>query len=180
MATFVCVASSSLAFAAQGAPVTRATVNRAYNSTNATSCSLTFSLLSGGLPRTNVGRIDLGISPLFATDNTVYASVADASSGSSTNLGVFVTTNGGTSWTQTTAPDICQMQCWYDNVVKVDPNGGAHAFFGGAAVFDSGGNPSWVMSTANTGATWTSVIPNLAGGSPGLPHVDHHAIAFAK
>src|SRR5438067_12602281 len=30
------------------------------------------------------------------------------------------------SISQTTAPDICQMQCWYDNVVKVDPNGGAH------------------------------------------------------
>jgi len=180
MGTFVGFASSSVAFAALGFPYPGATVNGVYESTNATSCSLTFSLLSGGLPTSNVGRIDLGISPQFATDNTVYASISDSSNGSSTNLGVFVTTNGGTSWTQTTAPDICQMQCWYDNVVKVDPNGGAHAFFGGAAVFDSGGNPSWVMSTANTGATWTSVIPNLAGGSPGLPHVDHHAIAFAK
>jgi hypothetical protein len=180
MGTFVGFASSSVAFAALGFPYPGATVNGVYKSTNATSCSLTFSLLSGGLPTSNVGRIDLGISPLFATDNTVYASIADSSTTSSTNLGVFVTTNGGTSWTQTTAPDICQLQCWYDNVVKVDPNGGAHAFFGGAAVPDSLGNPSWVMSTANTGATWTSVIPNLAGGSPGLPHVDNHAIAFAK
>jgi hypothetical protein len=180
MGTFVGFASSSVAFAALGTPFTPATVNGIYESTNATSCSLTFTLLSGGLPTSNVGRIELGISPQFATDNTVYASIADSSTGSSANLGVFVTTNGGTSWTKTTAPDICQAQCWYDNVVKVDPNGGAHAFFGGSSVADASGNPNWVMSTANTGATWTSVIPNLAGGSPGLPHVDNHAIAFAK
>jgi hypothetical protein len=180
MGTFVGFASSSVAFAALGTPFTGATVNGVYESTNATSCSLTFTLLSGGLPTSKVGRIDLGISPQFATDNTVYASIADSSAGSVANLGVFVTTNGGTSWTQTTAPDICQAQCWYDNVVKVDPNGGAHAFFGGSAITDASGNPSWVMSTANTGATWASVIPNLAGGSSGLPHVDNHAIAFAK
>ncbi|PYT81406.1 MAG: hypothetical protein DMG40_09630 [Acidobacteria bacterium] len=181
MATFVGFASSSVAFAALGTPFTGATVNGVYKSTNATSCSLTFSLLSGGLPTTNVGRIDLGISPLFATDNTVYASVADASSGSSTNLGVFVTTNGGTSWTKTTAPDICQQQCWYDNVVKVDPNGGANAFFGGSAVLDpTGTNPGYVIRTTNGGTSWSTVVPNLPSGSPGFPHVDNHAIAFAK
>ena len=178
MATFVGFASSSVAFAALGTPSPGGTANGVYKSTNATNCSLTFSLLSGGLPTSNVGRIDLGISPQFATDNTVYASIADSSAGSSTNLGVFVTTDGGTSWTKTTAPDICQQQCWYDNVVKVDPNGGAHAFFGGSAVRDSLGNPSWVMSTANTGASWVSVIPAATG--PALPHVDNHAIAFAK
>src|SRR5215472_9179425 len=122
--TFVGFASSSVAFAALGTSFKSATVNGVYKSTNATSCSLTFSLLSGGLPTSNVGRIDLGISPQFATDNTVYASIADSSTGSSANLGVFVTTNGGTSWPQTTAPDICHAQSWYDNVVKVDPNGG--------------------------------------------------------
>src|SRR5215472_16995793 len=180
MGTFVGFASSSVAFAALGTSFKSATVNGVYKSTNATSCSLTFSLLSGGLPTSNVGRIDLGISPQFATDNTVYASIADSSTGSSANLGVFVTTSGGTSWPQTTAPDICHAQCWYDNVVKVDPNGGAHAFFGGSAVTDALGKPTWVMSTANTGATWTSIIPNLTAGSPGFPHVDNHALAFAK
>ena len=178
MGTFVGFASSSVAFAALGTSFTGATVNGVYKSTNATNCSLTFSLLSGGLPTSNVGRIDLGISPLFATDNTVYASIANSSSGSTTNLGVFVTTNGGTSWTQTTAPDICQQQCWYDNVVKVDPNGGAHAFFGGSAITDSSGNPIWVMRTADTGSTWATVIPNTLG--TGLPHVDNHAFAFVK
>ena len=180
MSTFVGFASSSVAFAALGNPFGAKTgTNSILKSTTATSCSLTFSPLTGGLPAAaSMGRIDLGISPLFATDNTVYASIADASTASATNLGVFVSTNGGTSWTQTTAPDICNAQCWYDNVIKVDPNGGANAFFGGSSVFDSSNNPIWVMRTSNTGSTWTTVIPNTLG--TGLPHVDNHAIAFVK
>ena len=127
-----------------------------------------------------MGRIDLGIAPSDTTGNTVYASIADATTGSDTNLGVFVTTNGGTSWTQTTAPDICQHQCWYDNVIKVDPANKSIAFFGGSAVRDSSGNYSWVVRTENGGKSWSSVIPNLPAGSSGLPHVDNHAIAFVK
>ena len=184
MSTFVGFASSTVAFAALGDPFGSSTnKNGIYKSTNANSCAMTFSPLSGGtLPAaSSIGRIDMGISPNFATDNTVYASIANggAGNGSSTNLGIWVTTNGGTSWTQTAAPDVCQQQCWYDNVVKVDPNGGAHAFFGGAAVA-VGGAASWVVRTADTGASWTSVIPNLTNGGPGEPHVDNHAMAFVK
>jgi hypothetical protein len=180
MSTFVGFASPTVAFAALGNPFGSTTgKNGIYKSTNANNCSLTFTQLSTGLPtESTMGRIDLGISPLFATDNTVYASIADGTNQSEPNLGVWVTTNGGTSWTQTTAPDICQAQCWYDNVVKVDPNGGAHAFFGGSAVSTNTG-PLWVQRTANTGATWTSVIPAVTG-VPGLPHVDNHAMAFIK
>jgi hypothetical protein len=180
MSTFVGFASPTVAFAALGNPFGSTTgKNGIYKSTNANSCALTFTALATGLPtESTMGRIDLGISPLFATDNTVYASIADGTNQSEPNLGVWVTTNGGTSWTQTTAPDICQAQCWYDNVVKVDPNGGAHAFFGGSAVSTNTG-PLWVQRTANTGATWTSVIPAVTG-IPGLPHVDNHAMAFIK
>jgi Bacterial Ig-like domain (group 3) len=181
MSTFVGFASSTVAFAALGNPFGSTTgKNGIYKSTNANSCALTFSALTTGLPaESTMGRIDLGISPLFATDNTVYASIADGPNGSSPNLGVWLTTNGGTSWTKTAAPDVCNAQCWYDNVVKVDPNGGAHAFFGGSSASTSTA-PLWVVRTANTGASWTSVIPALAGGSAGLPHVDNHAMAFVK
>jgi len=185
MSTFVGFASSTVAFAALANPFGSGSngtnPNGIYKSTNANSCSMTFAAQTAAtLPASStVGRIDLGISPNFATDNTVYASIADSTTASNTNLGVWVTTNGGTSWTQTTAPDICKQQCWYDNVVKVDPTtGGAHAFFAGAAVTDSLGNPIWVERTANTGALWSTVIPNQLGS--GLPHVDNHAIAFVK
>lgn len=180
MATFVGFASPTVAFAALGNPFGSTTgQNGIYKSTNANSCSLTFTALTSGLPaETSMGRIDLGISPLFATDNTVYASIANTTDASGSNLGVWVTTNGGTTWTRTAATDICDAQCWYDNVVKVDPLGGAHAFLGGAAITDVNQNPIWVERTTNTGTAWSTVIPNQLG--TGLPHVDTHAMAFIK
>jgi hypothetical protein len=185
MSTFVGFASPTVAFAALGNPFGSTTgKNGIYKSTNANSCSLTFSPITpvtSGLPAENsMGRIDMGISPLFATDNTVYASIADGTNASEPNLGVWVTTNGGTSWTQTAAPDICQAQCWYDNVVKVDPNGKNFAFFGGSAVTNSSGAPEWVVRTTNGGTSWSSIIPNPTSSIPGFPHVDNHAIAFVK
>jgi hypothetical protein len=186
MATFVGFASPTTAFAALGMPFGSSPQapngNGIYKSTNAsqTCSSIRFSRLTNGLPaQSTLGRIELGISPNFATDNTVYASIASSSTASGQNLGVFVTTNGGTSWTQTSAPDICRSQCWYDNVLKVDPINGQHAFFGGSARLDSSGNPNWVLRTMD-GNTWSSIIPNLAAGSAGLPHVDNHAMAFVK
>ena len=183
MATFVGFASSTTAFAALGNPYGSSTGaphgNGIYKSTNANSCSATFTPLAGGLPaQSTMGRMDLGISPNYASDNTVYASIASASDSSSTNLGVWLTTNGGTLWTQTAAPDVCQEQCWYDDVVKVDPNNKSIAFFGGAAVTDGSGNPIWVTRTTTGGTSWSTVIPNQLG--PGFPHVDTHALAFFK
>jgi len=188
MSTFVGFASSSVAYAALGnsfgsspnAPIG----NGIFKATGigATCSTVHFSRLTATtLPfQSSMGRIDLGIAPSDTSGNTVYASIANANTGSATNLGVFVTTNGGTSWTQTSAPDICQHQCWYDNVIKVDPNNKNIAFFGGGAVRDSSGNFSWVVRTENGGTSWSSVIPNLPAGSAGLPHVDNHAMAFVK
>src|SRR6266581_4380858 len=188
MSTFVGFASSSVAYAALGNPFgssPNAPIgNGIFKATGigSTCSTIHFSrLTSTTLPsQSSMGRIDLGIAPSDTSGNTVYASIADASTGSGSNLGVFVTTTGGTSWTRTAAPDICQHQCWYDNVIKVDPNNKSIVFFGGGAVRDSSGNPSWVVRTTNGGTSWSSVIPNLPGGSAGLPHVDNHAIAFVK
>jgi photosystem II stability/assembly factor-like uncharacterized protein len=188
MSTFVGFASSTVAYAAfgnlfgssPGAP----NGNGIYKATSigSTCSTIHFTRLTSATlpPQSSMGRIDLGIAPNDATGNTVYASIADASTSSGTNLGVYVTTNGGTSWTRTTAPDICRQQCWYDNVIKVDPNNKNIAFFGGGAVRGPGGSFFWVVRTEDGGTTWSSVIPNLPVGSSGLPHVDTHAIAFFK
>jgi photosystem II stability/assembly factor-like uncharacterized protein len=188
MSTFVGFASSTVAYAAFGNPFGSSpnapNGNGIYKATgiSGTCASVNFvRLTASSLPlQSTMGRIDLGIAPSDSTGNTVYASISASSTASETNLGVFVTTNGGTSWTQTFAPDVCQHQCWYDNVIKVDPNNKNIAFFGGAAVRDSSGNYSWVVRTENGGTSWSSVIPNLPAGSSGLPHVDNHAIAFVK
>src|SRR2546422_7992070 len=57
--------------------------------------------------------------PYTTLFRSLYASVANGGTNPSTgrpdgsrhNLGVFVTSNGGSTWTQTGAPDICQRQC---------------------------------------------------------------------
>src|SRR5579864_8682638 len=174
LSSFVGFASSTVAYAALGNPFGNPQLTNANGIYKATSIGSTcstvhFNLLTGtGLPlQSSMGRIDIGIASSDATGDTLYASIADAATASSTNLGVFVTTNGGTSWTQTAAPDICHFQCWYDNVVKVDPNNKSIVFFGGGAVRDSNANPSWVVRTTNGGTSWSSVIPNLPGGSAG-------------
>lgn len=194
MSTFVGFASSTVAYAAfgnlfgssPGAP----NGNGIYKATGigSTCSSIHFTRLTSTTlpPQFSMGRIDLGIAPApgDTTGNTVYASIADASTASSTNLGLFVTTNGGTSWTRTAAPDICKFQCWYDNVIKVDPNNKNIAVFGGGARLDTSGNPNWVIRTTDGGNSWSTVLPPLpAAGqpaNPGLPHVDNHALAFVR
>jgi len=202
MATFVGFANTTIAYAALGA--TRGTIpgtanpNGIYKSTNADGgatkkCSaITFANVTtsgaAGVPAANFGRIDLGISTADSTGNTVYASIADAtvnpitrrSRASQNNLGIFKTTDGGNSWTTTIAPDICSPQCWYDNVVKVDPTNSNIVFFGGGAHQTSIGY-EWVVRSTDGGRIWNPAIPTPAvPGDSSLPHVDEHAMAFVK
>ena len=188
MSTFVGFASSSVAYAAFGSTFGSSpnapNGNGIYKATSigSTCSTVHFTHLTSGTlpPQSAMGRIDLGIAPSDASGNTLYASIADASNASATNLGVYFSSNGGSSWTKTSAPDICQNQCWYDDVVKVDPQNAGIVFWGGGAVLDNGGNPAWVVRSTNSGTTWSSVIPVLPLGSAGLPHVDNHAMAFVK
>ena len=187
--SFVGFATTSIAYAALGRPFGNSSgapnLNGVYKSTNAnaSSCSgIAFTPVVQQPTTLSMGRIDLGIATSDSIGNTVYASVADATTSSATNLGVWVTTNGGTSWTQTAAPDICHQQCWYDNVVKVDPTNKDIVFLGGAAVSSSTAF-EWVMRSTNgtTGGAFSPAIPTSpGGGDPTLPHVDEHAMAFVK
>jgi hypothetical protein len=182
--SFVGFANATTAYAAIGRPggSTGATPNGIYKSINADGggtkkCSaITFSTVTAPTSGT-MGRIDLGIFDA----STVYASIANGAVGSTTNLGVWVTTNGGTTWTPTNAPDICHSQCWYDNVIKVDPNNRDVVFFGGSAVVAAGPVYSWVVRSTNgtTGGTFSAAIPTVSGSSA-LPHVDEHALAYFK
>jgi len=189
--SFVGFASFTVAYAALGRPsgsvAGTANPNGVYKSTNANaaSCSgITFSPVAQQPTIQSMGRIDLGIASATSdpTGSTVYASIANGATNSTTNLGVFVTTNGGVSWIQTAAPDICRRQCWYDNVIKVDPNNKDIVFLGGssAASFTAF---EWVMRSTNgtSGGAFSPAIPTSpSGGDPGLPHVDQHAMAFVK
>jgi hypothetical protein len=184
--SFVGFANATTAYAAIGRPAgsTTGVANGIYKSVNADGggakkCSaITFTAVTAPTSQA-MGRIDLGIFDA----STVYASIANGAAGSNTNLGVWVTTNGGTSWTLTGAPDICQHQCWYDNVIKADPNNKDIVYFGGAAVVTAGPTFAWVVRSVNgsTGGAFSAAIPNSQnGGDATLPHVDEHAMAFVR
>lgn len=115
-------------------------------------------LTTGGIPTTNVGRVALTL--CNASPNTVYASIA--ANDDNTLLGVYKTTNGGTSWTNVSPPvNFLGGQGWYDNVIGVSPINPNIVFAGGVTLY----------KTTNGGASWTEVADvNM--------HVDHHAITW--
>ncbi len=188
MATFVGFGSSTVAYAALGRPFGSSSgssnTNGIFKSTNAggTCAAMTFNKLTingtGAPSAAAIGRIDIGIFDA----STIYASISDATTFSSFNLGVWKTADGGTNWTKTAAPDFCAAQCWYDNVVKVHPTNSSMVFVGGSAVF-SGNFAAWVQRTTNAGTSWSPILPDLSqpgGIGPGLPHVDVHAFGFVR
>lgn len=120
---------------------------------------LNWGLRSTGIPGANLGRITLALAP--SNSQVLYASIENSSNNNL--LGVYRTDDGGANWASIGAPDFCGNQCWYDNVVGVDPTNPNRVFLGGiGAQFATGaGNPlAWVFSNVN-----------------GL-HADQHAIAW--
>ena len=123
--------------------------------------------LTGGLPTSSVGRIALAIAP--SSPSTLFAGIANSSNHSL--LGLYKTTNSGSSWTkQSSIPDYCTPQCWYDNVVAVDPTNANAVFAGGSE--DNG----TLFQSLNGGSTWYNV--GLGYNLVEL-HEDHHALAFS-
>jgi photosystem II stability/assembly factor-like uncharacterized protein len=136
-----------------------AAANGVYKSTDT---GATWSKLAGGFPTVNVGRINLAIAA--SAPSTVFAAVQDSSTFGF--LGLFVTNNGGTSWTQLAATGAdCDGQCWYDMGVAVDPTDPTIVYFSGLSLYRS----------TNGGANFSNI-----GGTTRCEvlHCDHHAFAF--
>jgi photosystem II stability/assembly factor-like uncharacterized protein len=99
-----------------------------------------------------------------AGTNTIFAGIQN--SASSALLGLYKTTDGGQSWNRLiTAPDYCNPQCSYNNVIRVHP--------ANPNVVVAAGLPPY--RSLDGGVTWA----NIAVGADGLAaHTDHHALAF--
>lgn len=124
---------------------------------------------SGPTALTPGGRIELSVALSDPSGDTVYASVGSGGSGS--NLaGFYKTTDGGLTWLRlgpVSAPglvDYCTPQCWYDNVVAVNPVDASVVFVGGSAV------SRHLSKTVDGGSNWAAATSSI--------HVDHHAAAF--
>lgn len=122
----------------------------------------TWSLVGGGLPTTDILRVDVGIAP--SDPNVIYASAGSASSGDLD--GIYKSTDAGKTWTQTNFPprsvfgNICQ--CFYDNVIVVDPTDPNTVYFGGVALYRS----------TDGGKLWFDISAMES------MHPDFHAIAI--
>ncbi len=126
-----------------------------------TDAGQTWANLGGGLPRQGVSRVDIGVAP--SNPNTIYASVGNSSSGDL--LGMFKSTNKGQTWSSIASPprsgfgNICQ--CFYDNVIVVDPTDENLVYYGGVSFYRS----------QNGGQSWNDLA------APSSMHPDFHAIA---
>jgi photosystem II stability/assembly factor-like uncharacterized protein len=113
--------------------------------------------LQSGLPSSNFGRTALTISP--SNPSIVYAGISNGVS--SAIIGLYKTTNAGTTWSLASAANYVGAQGWYDNVIAVHPTDPTIIYCSGFDIYRStnGGSTLSVVSTPSV-------------------HVDHHAIAF--
>jgi hypothetical protein len=136
-----------------------------------------------------VGRIALAIAP---TDrNTMYIGIQDAFNGVGTDgglLGLWVTSDAWDATPVWTSIDVAPTddgsgthgycgwdeafgaasdQCWYDNVLAVDPTD--------SGILYAGGIPLWEYNSHTT--TWTEISQQVSNPTGGI-HSDQHALAF--
>lgn len=147
--------------------------NGIYKSTNS---GATWAPLTAGLPAVGTfTRISMAIAP--SNSQVLYASFSDSKG---LLLGMYKTTNGGTSWSKLAAtPDYLAQgnsgsgQGWYDNAVVVDPTDANVCFAAGC-------NPqlpvNMVIRTTDGGASWTGVGADVT--TTVELHPDFHALAI--
>ncbi len=139
--------------------------------------------LTNGLPGGNFGRIELGIG--VNNPNQLYAGFHITIQGQYDGPALYYSNDGGASWTQfdTPYPNYCTRQCWYDNVIGVDPANANTVYVGGSAAYNFQASPATIRqvvvknTSGGSGNTWYDLTPN-SGASTSL-HPDMHALVFA-
>lgn len=123
-----------------------------------TDAGQTWMLVEGGLPNEAASRIDIAVAP--SNPSIIYASAGKANARDLLNI--YKSTNAGISWVTVSQPpasvfgNICQ--CFYDNVIAVDPKDPDLVYFGGVTLYRS----------VNGGQSWGDVATNM--------HPDFHVI----
>jgi uncharacterized repeat protein (TIGR01451 family) len=122
-----------------------------------------------GNPQTTIGRIELAAAP--SDSQTIYAMASDANGSTKTVQGVYKSTDGGSTWTQTGTPASFSgcggagSQMWYDSGITVSPTDPNVIF---ASTVD-------LYRSTNGGAAFTNLTNAYCGGPV---HPDNHARAF--
>jgi len=164
---------------------------------NATYCGngATGGTTTNGGTVNQLGRIDIGVAP--SNPSYIYAQVqsvnwnsnSDCGNTNGCQLGAWVSTNGGSTWSFMTGSAGGSLlgcassgagssgsadypQNWYDQGVIVDPNNPSRVFFDTFEV--------WLASS--TGTAWYDLTCGYNGTSVSnhVVHVDQHALAFVN
>lgn len=121
--------------------------------------------LGGGLPTSGAQRTQLAMA--LSNTQILYACIENAST--SAMLGLYRTTDGGTTWTtQATSPNPLGGQGWYDNSICVLPTDPNTVVVGGLDLYVS----------TNAGVTLTKKTDWASVSSGNFSHADIHRLAF--
>ena len=112
-------------------------------------------MTAGGIPTTNFGRSSISLCD--GTPNTVYVNVSK--NNDDLTLGVYKTTNGGTTWTDVKPVAEFHSFGWYNNACGVSPTDPNRIIVGGLTLWRS----------TNGGTSWTEI--NNA-------HADQHIVTW--
>ncbi len=125
-------------------------------------------------------RFSIAIShPSNAHPATLYAGLDWNNPDGSHHIGeVFKSTDAGASWAQTgtgtndtdNVEDYCGTQCFYDNVIEVDPTNPNVVYAGGSYGYDLSPQSGGIFRSTDGGATWVNLGWDL--------HPDFHALAM--
>jgi len=123
---------------------------------------------NAALPTANVGRMELALAP--SSPATMYLQISNSASASLGRLlGIYKTTDAGTTWTQLNTAALLATwggQMWYDNTIRVSPSDPNVVWSGGVGI----------LRSLDGGATW-SALP-MVGANLVQIHVDFHFLAF--
>jgi photosystem II stability/assembly factor-like uncharacterized protein len=129
----------------------------------------TWQQLTSGLPAASlIGRTSLALAP--SQPDTMYAIASTASSNTDSVLGVFKSTNRGSTWKPIGGNYFAKEgQMSYGNCIAVHPADPKRVLCGGVDLH----------LTTDGGATWSQATQwNLNRGDSRYAHADHHALAM--
>lgn len=145
---------------------------------------------NAGFSAGDYGRITIATGPAVTAGKPgeLIVSVADINTDSSNLLAVFLSKDGGITFTALPTPAFCDSQCFYDMAAIISPAnpqlivlGGGPSAEGAGVSSPCGNFPanegiSAVIVSTNDGQNWTDVSCDNATGT--FIHVDTHAFAF--
>jgi photosystem II stability/assembly factor-like uncharacterized protein len=125
--------------------------------------------LTSGLPSTFDGAISLDL--CRGNPDVVYADFANAFKA----IGIYRSTNGGTSWAKKASTDIAQWQGWYSHFVLVSPTNPDVVLAGGIDMWKStDGGATFTKKSAWDVKGSGLIPPGGPEGPPRFSHADHH------